>query len=102
MCKQRRRETAQRQTPFEGETIRLNGRAAVLEQTEQTERRCQPGWTMHRHMLWWMIWPLISLIKWLAPLVLGAVASISQMMVSVPLLVSMVLIVAGLLLWRRR
>lgn len=96
MCKPRTRETLRRQAPFEGETLRLDRRAAA------SERSCGLGWTAQRHMVWWLIWPLIALVKWLAPLALVALETASRTMVSVPLLASVVLIAAGLLLLRRR
>jgi hypothetical protein len=107
MCKRRTRETTQRQGSFEGETIRRHGpfegeTIRLDRQAAASQQSCGSSWAVHRHMIWWMIWPLIALVKWLAPLALGALETVGGTMVSVPLLVPIVLIAAGLLLLRRR
>lgn len=97
MCKPRIREATQPQTPFEGETIRLERRAAGTQEIERrAQGHCGGGW-------WWLwlIWPLFGVGKWLVPLLASGLATLAQATLTIPLLVPLALIVAGLLLLRR-
>lgn len=102
MCKQRTSTPAPRDLPFEGETIRLDGRLRVphYEQAVPQQSRRKAHCQMHWWPLW-MIWPLFGLIKWLAPALVAAGTTLGQAILSVPLLVPIVLIIAGIVLLRR-
>lgn len=94
MCKRRMMQAVVATEPYEGETIRFDPQSS-MESSAQSRRHCGsfPWWTL------WLIWPLIGLLKWSAPLLLGVVAGLGQL--TVPL-IPVLLIVLGLLLLRRR
>lgn len=94
MCKRRTMQAAVATEPYEGETIRFDPQGR-LEGSARSRRHCGgfPWWTL------WLIWPLIGLLKWSVPLLLGVVAGLGQL--TVPL-IPVLLIVLGLLLLRRR
>jgi hypothetical protein len=93
MCKRQTMQTASTQ-PYEGETIRFDAEQRALGDSQATLHCASfPWWTL------WLIWPLIGLLKWSMPLLIGVVASIGE--ITVPL-IPLLLIVLGLLLLRRR
>ena len=96
MCRHHRPVQIESRGPFEGETIRLSGAA---EMTQSHARRHDWGYIWH---FWWLIWPLMGLIKWLAPIVASGLATLSHATLSIPLLVPVALIVIGIVLLRRR
>lgn len=94
MCKRRTMQPVAATQPYEGETIRFDSQR-VSEREAGSSHHCGgfPWWTL------WLIWPLIGLLKWSVPLLLGVVGSLGQ--ITVPL-IPVVLIVLGLILLRRR
>lgn len=93
MCKRRTMQAAATE-PYEGQTIRFDPQHDP-ERHYKSRHHCGgfPWWTL------WLIWPLIGLLKWSAPLLLGAVAGLGQL--TLPL-IPVLMIVLGLLLLRRR
>lgn len=93
MCKRRTMRAAATR-PYEGRTIRFEPRRDP-ERRSGSRHHCGgfPWWTL------WLIWPLIGLLKWSAPLLLGVVAGMGQL--TLPL-IPVLMIVLGLLLLRRR
>jgi hypothetical protein len=84
---------------YEGQTVRLDGRSIT-----RAERRTRwpggfPWWSL------WLIWPLIGLLKWAAPIYLTALAALrdttSTLAEPAAAIVAVLLIVAGLALIRR-
>jgi hypothetical protein len=84
---------------YEGQTVRLDryGIALGLRETGRPGRF--PGWSL------WLIWPLIGLLKWVAPVYLGALAALRDAMSTqaqpVAMVTAILLIVGGLALIRR-
>ena len=86
---------------YEGETVRLDT------QREGREARRESG--RHGHFPWWtlwLIWPLVGLVKWLVPVLLGAIAAAAGALSHLPAPAfgpwPILLIVAGIILLRRR
>jgi polyferredoxin len=84
---------------YEGETMRLNGQQAALMMRPQWQRGF-PWWAL------WLIWPVIGLVKWLAPLVAGAAVGLLDLLrqpITLEIsLLPVVLIVLGVALVLRR
>ena len=105
MCKPRKARmevaTATPQGAYEGETIRLDRRQADANASpEWRHRGAFPWWTL------WLIWPLISLAKWVVPAILGGVAAaagaLSEVVASGIMFWPVLLIVIGVVLLRKR
>ncbi|MBV9788866.1 MAG: hypothetical protein JOZ51_11865 [Chloroflexi bacterium] len=94
MCKRRTIQAAAVPQSYEGETIRFDAQGDP-ERRSKPRHHCGgfPWWTL------WLIWPLISVLKWSVPLLLGVVANLGQ--ITLPL-IPVLMIVVGLLLLRRR
>ena len=109
MCK---RHTYQANAPamvaqgaYEGKTTRLAYGESALPEGYMSEGRRN---RRHGHFPWWslwLIWPLIGLLKWVAPIYLGALTALrdtfSTQAQPVAMIVAVLLIVAGLALIRR-
>src|SRR5262245_51260134 len=82
---------------YEGQTMRLN----LHEGEPSTPRAARHGWGFSWWALW-LIWPLIELVKWGAPLAQSAFAAVASSLsgAGAPI-VAVVLIVAGIALLRR-
>ena len=102
MCRRLRMETrtVAADASYTGETVRLG--------TWQ-EGRHAPGCYRHGHFpLWalWFIWPLAGFVMWLVPAILSAVAAVagtlSEAVGAVPGPWPVLLIIAGIMLLRRR
>ena len=94
MCKRRQVETGARETEggYEGRTIRLTQHDGTMTYHRHAAQHF-PWWTL------WLIWPLIGLVKWLVPTMLGMIGMIAEIGVA---LVPVLLIALGVwLLWRK-
>jgi hypothetical protein len=93
------------QGAYEGKTTRLAfGETLPPESYTPGDARIKryghfPWWSL------WLIWPLIGLLKWVAPIYLGALAGLRDAMSTqaqpVAMVVAVLLIVAGVALIRR-
>ena len=92
------------QGAYEGKTTRLvYGEAALPERYASEDRSLK----RYRHFPWWslwLIWPLIALLKWVAPIYIGVLAALRDTMSTqaqpVAMIVAVLLIVAGIALIR--
>src|SRR6266542_6681285 len=92
------------QGTYEGKTTRLAyGEAALSERYTSEDRSLK----RYRHFPWWslwLIWPLIGLLKWVAPIYIGVLAALRDTMGTqaqpVAMIVAVLLIVAGIALIR--
>ena len=82
---------------YEGQTMRLDLH-------EREKGTCRPAGQDQRFHWWvlWLIWPLIALVKWGAPLALGAFAAVARTLgaLGAPI-VALLLIAAGVILLYR-
>jgi hypothetical protein len=82
---------------YEGQTMRLGPR----EPGPGMRRANSHGWGFHWWMLW-LIWPLVALSKWITPLVLSTLATVTGSIGELGAqLVAVLLIIAGISLLRR-
>ena len=86
---------------YEGETVRLDTQRKGQEDRRETGRHGHfPWWTL------WLIWPLVGLVKWLVPVLLGVIAGVAEALTQLPTPAfgpwPILLIVAGIILLRRR
>src|SRR5690349_5598422 len=59
---------------YEGQTLRLDSRDGIPAQ--RSERKACAGQASFPWWTLWLIWPLIGLAKWFAPLYLGTLTAI--------------------------
>ena len=95
MCRRQTIQAAAVTEDYEGETIRFDPQRGP-EQRSKLRHHCGgfPWWTL------WLIWPLIGVLKWSVPLLLGVVAGLGE--ITLPLIPVLMIVVGLLLLVRRR
>lgn len=89
MCGQKRAKTSLTNSPYEGSTQRLN-----QEQT-LTARRTFPWWTL------WLIWPLMSLVKYASATVFAGWAALGGLAVPANVLIMLALMIVGVVILLR-
>lgn len=94
MCKRRVADMRVNETQagYEGQTIRLKDNHGSLVY-HQRARHHFPWWAL------WLIWPMIGLVKWLVPLMVGVVGTVAEIVL--PIIPVALILVGVWLLFRK-